>query len=117
MLFPLFPASCSAKNRPGFHCGNRGGSFVLLVLFQALTQLLAGVLDSSLGGGQNGMTPPDGANGQTPPAMNGSAPGGQAPDGQQGGTPPEKPTGTPSGTPPQMPAQNNATSQAETAAG
>ena len=70
-----------------------------------------------MGGGQNGMTPPDGANGQTPPAMNGSAPGGQAPDGQQGGTPPEKPTGTPSGNPPQMPAQNNATSQAETTAG
>lgn len=69
-----------------------------------------------MGGGQNGMTPPDGANGQTPPAMNGSAPGGQTPDGQ-GGTPPEKPTGTPSGSPPQMPAQNNATSQAETAAG
>ena len=69
-----------------------------------------------MGGGQNGMTPPDGANGQTPPAMNGSAPGGQAPDGQQGGTPPEKPTGTPSGNPPQMPAQNNATSQAETTA-
>ena len=69
-----------------------------------------------MGGGQNDMTPPDGANGQTPPAMNGSAPGGQAPDGQQGGTPPEKPTGTPSGNPPQMPAQNNATSQAETAA-
>ena len=70
-----------------------------------------------MGGGQNGMTPPDGANGQTPPAMNGSAPGGQAPDRQQGGTPPEKPTGTPSGNPPQMPAQNNAISQAETTAG
>ena len=69
-----------------------------------------------MGGGQNDMTPPDGANVQTPPAMNGSAPGGQAPDGQQGGTPPEKPTGTPSGNPPQMPAQNNATSQAETTA-
>ena len=41
------------KNRPGFHCGNRGGSFVLLVLFQALTQSLAGILDSSLGGCQN----------------------------------------------------------------
>lgn len=52
-----------------------------------------------MGGGQNGMTPPDGTNGQTP-------------DGQ-GGTPPEKPTGTPSGNPPQMPAQNNAASQAE----
>ena len=70
-----------------------------------------------MGGGQNGMTPPDGTNGQIPPAMNGSAPGGQAPDGQQGGTPPEKPTGTPSGNPPQMPAQNNAISQAETTAG
>ena len=70
-----------------------------------------------MGGGQNGMTPPDGANGQTPPAMNGSAPGREAPDGQQGSTPPEKPAGTPSGSPPQMPAQNNATSQAETAAG
>ena len=69
-----------------------------------------------MGGGQNGMTPPDGANGQTPPAMNGSAPGGQVTNGQQGGTPPEKPTGTPSGNPPQMPAQNNATSQAETTA-
>ena len=41
------------KNRPGFHCGNRGGSFVLLVLFQALTQSLAGILDSSLSGCQN----------------------------------------------------------------
>ena len=70
-----------------------------------------------MGGGTPGMTPPDdAANGQTPPAMNGGAPGGQAPDGQ-GGTPPEKPAGTPSGTPPEMPAQNNATSQAEIAAG
>ena len=76
----------------------------------------SGASFGGMGGGQNGMTPPDGANGQTPPAMNGSAPSGQAPDGQ-GGTPPEKPTGTPSGNPPQMPAQNNATSQAETAAG
>ena len=41
------------KNRPGFHCGNRGGSFVLLVLFQALTPLLAGIFDSSLSGCQN----------------------------------------------------------------
>ena len=24
------------KNRPGFHCGNRGGSFCLLVFFQTL---------------------------------------------------------------------------------
>ena len=53
MLFPLFPASCSAKNRPGFHYGNRGGSFALFVLFQALTQSLAGVLDRSLSGCQN----------------------------------------------------------------
>ena len=29
------------KNRPGFHHGNRGGSFALGVLFQALTQNLA----------------------------------------------------------------------------
>ena len=36
------------KNRPGFHYGNRGGSFCLLVLFQVLTQSLAGILDSSL---------------------------------------------------------------------
>ena len=41
------------KNRPGFHCGNRGGSFALFVLFQALTQNLAGVLDRSLGSGQS----------------------------------------------------------------
>ena len=49
-----------------------------------------------MGGGTPGMTPPDAANGQTPP---------------------EKPAGSPSGTPPEMPAQNNATSQAEIAAG
>ena len=36
------------KNRPGFLLWKPGGSFVLFVLFQALTQLLAGVLDSSL---------------------------------------------------------------------
>lgn len=24
------------KSRPGFHCGNRGGSFCLLVFFQTL---------------------------------------------------------------------------------
>ena len=41
------------KIRPGFHCGNRGGSFALFVLFQALTQNLAGVLDRSLGSGQS----------------------------------------------------------------
>lgn len=44
-------SSVSAKSRPGFHCGNRGGLFALFVLFQALTQSLAGVLDGSLGGG------------------------------------------------------------------
>ena len=40
------------KNRPGFHCGNRGGSFALFVLFvsvQALTRSLAGILDGSPG--------------------------------------------------------------------
>ena len=36
----LAPASC-IQNRPGFHCGNRGGSFALGALFQALTQNLA----------------------------------------------------------------------------
>ena len=41
------------KNRPGFLLRKPGQSFVLFVLFQALTQLLAGVLDSSLSGCQN----------------------------------------------------------------
>ena len=45
--------SVSTKNRPGFLLRKPGRSFVLFVLFQALTQLLAGVLDSSLGGCQN----------------------------------------------------------------
>ena len=51
----IFCFSCTLqhKNRPGFHCGNRGGSFCLLVLLQALTQLLAGVLNRSLSGCQN----------------------------------------------------------------
>ena len=51
----IFCFSCTLqhKNRPSFHCGNRGGSFALFVLFQALTQSLAGVLDSSLSGCQN----------------------------------------------------------------
>ena len=40
--------SVSAKNRPGFLSRKPGRFFVLFVLFQALTQLLAGVLDSSL---------------------------------------------------------------------
>lgn len=57
-----------------------------------------------MGGGQPGQTPPEGAAGQTPPAMEGNAPGGPAANGQ-GGTPPERPDG------------NNAISQAETAAG
>jgi len=43
----------NAKTAPASCCGNRGGSFALFVLFQALTQLLAGVLDSSLSGCQN----------------------------------------------------------------
>ena len=44
------PRSPAYKNRPGFHYGNRGGSFALFALHQALTQNLAGVLDSSLSG-------------------------------------------------------------------
>ena len=40
--------SVSTKNHPGFLSRKPGRSFVLFVLFQALTQLLAGVLDSSL---------------------------------------------------------------------
>ena len=55
-------------------------------------------------GDKGGMTPPDG---QTPPAMDGTAPT---------GTPPEKPAGDASGTPPQRPGQNDASSQADTAA-
>ena len=34
-------------------CGNRGGSYTLLVLSQALTQLLAGILNRRLSGCQN----------------------------------------------------------------
>lgn len=45
--------SVGAKTAPASCCGNRGGSYTLLVLSQALTQLLAGILDSSLGGCQN----------------------------------------------------------------
>ena len=40
--------SVSAKNRPGFLLQKPGRSYTLLVLFQALTQLLAGVLNRSL---------------------------------------------------------------------
>ena len=45
--------SVSAKNRPGFLSQKPGRSYTLLVLSQALTPLLAGVLDGSLGGCQN----------------------------------------------------------------
>ena len=45
--------SVGAKTAPASCCGNRGGSYTLLVLSQALTQLLAGVLDRSLSGCQN----------------------------------------------------------------
>lgn len=45
--------SASTKNRPGFLSRKPGRSFVLFVIFQALTQLLAGVLDRSLSGCQN----------------------------------------------------------------
>ena len=41
------------KTAPISCYGNRGGSIALFVLFQALPQLLAGVLDRSLGGRQN----------------------------------------------------------------
>ena len=41
------------KTAPISCYGNRGGSIALFVLFQALTQLLAGVLDRSLRGCQN----------------------------------------------------------------
>ena len=53
LLFLLFSESRNAKTAPASCYGNRDGSFALFVLFQALTQLLAGVLDSSLGGCQN----------------------------------------------------------------
>lgn len=45
--------SVSAKNRPGFLFRKPGRSYTLLVLSQALTPLLAGVLDRSLRGCQN----------------------------------------------------------------
>ena len=45
--------SVSAKKRPGLLLRKPGRSFCLLVLFQALTQLLAEVLDRSLSGCQN----------------------------------------------------------------
>ena len=42
-----------AKNRPGFLLRKPGRSYTSLVLSQALTQLLAGILDRCLGGCQN----------------------------------------------------------------
>ena len=45
--------SVSAKNRPGFLLQKPGRSYTLSVLSQALTPLLAGVLDCSLSGCQN----------------------------------------------------------------
>ena len=41
------------KTAPAFYYRNRGSSLALFVLFQALTQNLAGVLDRSLSGCQN----------------------------------------------------------------
>ena len=57
-FFPTLQADPSdsandTKTAPVSCYGNRGGSLALFVLFQALTQLLAGVLDRSLGGCQN----------------------------------------------------------------
>ena len=49
-VFFIYP-SVSAKNRPGFLSQKPGRSYTLLVLSQALTPLLAGVLDRSLGAG------------------------------------------------------------------
>ena len=50
--------SVSAKNRPGFLLRKPGRSYTLFALSQALTRLLAGVLDCSLGSSQtcNGHT-------------------------------------------------------------
>lgn len=57
-FFPTLQADLSdsandTKTTPISCYGNRGGSFALFVLFQALTQNLAGILDRSLGGCQN----------------------------------------------------------------
>ena len=51
-ILPFGYSASQHKNRPGFHCGSRGGSFALFVLFQALTPLLAGIFDGSLSGSQ-----------------------------------------------------------------
>ena len=48
----LPPAPPHTKTAPASCYGNRGDSFALFVLFQALTQNLAGVLDRSLSSGQ-----------------------------------------------------------------
>ena len=48
----LPPAPPHIKTAPASCYGNRGGSFALFVLFQALTQNLAGGLDRSLSSGQ-----------------------------------------------------------------
>ena len=57
-FFPTLQADPSdsandTKTAPISCYGNRGGSLALFVLFQALTQLLAGVLNCSLGSSQN----------------------------------------------------------------
>ena len=57
-FFPTLQADPSdsandTKTAPASCYENRDGSYTLLVLSQALTQLLAGVLDRSLGGCQN----------------------------------------------------------------
>lgn len=57
-FFPTLQADPSdsandTKTAPASCYRNRSGSIALLVLFQALTQNLAGVLDSSLSGCQN----------------------------------------------------------------
>ena len=57
-FFPTLQADPSdsandTKTAPASCYRNRGGSLALFVLFQALTRLLAGVLDRSLGGCQN----------------------------------------------------------------
>ena len=57
-FFPTLQADPSdsandTKTAPISCYGNRGDSLALFVLFQALTQNLAGVLDRSLGSGQS----------------------------------------------------------------
>jgi hypothetical protein len=55
-ILPFGYSASQHKNRPGFRCGNRGGSFALWVFiraFQAPTPSLAGIFDGSLSGSQN----------------------------------------------------------------